>query len=607
MKILQIVLFLATALILSTLHAQVVVDQVGGITVNSEGPPVKQSEGVQKTQENVSLQAIHDEWEKFWQLDRPNEMKENAVSHLKKFMDLYQTDAAKLSLAANLAWWDAATTGTDDAFQKAADASLAFSTYHSDPGKYQTLKKLRGEALKTDGFSPIDARAAEQAELAFEQNQLPPDLLKKMTEMASELEQVFQTQRCKIDGKEYTNNELLEWLETETDSTVRQKIWEALKTVGEDVNDRLVALAKVRNEAARKLGFDNFWLMSVHFQDYESEELLAIFKDLEESTRPLFAEMKKELDAELAAKFNVPAERLMPWHYDNPFFQQAPPSKDVNPNDFYKDKTGQEICDIATRYYDSVGLPAVQEILKKSSLFEQPGKSQHAFCADIDTLGDVRILCNLKPTVEWMDTQLHELGHGVYSYYCNRELPFNLRDAAHIFTTEGVAMFFGAKAREPRWMIEFAGADPEKAETAAAALKKQRRREQLIFCRWTIVMLYFEKALYENPDADLRTLWWDMVEKSQMLTRPPQRNKADWASKPHFTVALVYYHNYMLGELFGAQLRETLGEKHGSELGKELIRKVFHPGASLHWERFVEQATGEKLSTRAFAEELRKN
>ncbi|HBT75835.1 MAG TPA: hypothetical protein DEB39_02675 [Planctomycetaceae bacterium] len=568
-----------------------VVGGVGGLDISEKGVPVK-----------TSSQADH--------------------AALSRFMQTYQTEVAALAKTANLAWWEASTTGTDAAFKSAAEASLAISTYHSDPVQYAEIKRLRaaslepGQILTSDnedayhseqrlkGMS-VDARAAELAELAYERNQLPPALLAQMTEMSSELEQIFQTQRCVIDGQEYTNNDLLEWLERETDSAVRQKIWEALKVVGEEVNDRLVALAKVRNAAAKQLGYDNYWLMSVRFQEYKAEELLAIFEELETSTRPLFAEMKKEMDAELAAKFGVAADRLMPWHYDNPFFQQAPPSKEVNPNDFYKDKTGRDIRDISVAYYESIGLPEIRDILEKSSLFEQPGKSQHAFSIDIDAQGDTRILCNLKPTVEWMDTQLHELGHSLYSYHCDRSLPFNLRDAAHIFTTEGVAMYFGAKARTPDWMVRFAGADPKTAEAVAEALKKQRRREQLIFCRWTLVMLHFEKALYENPDADLRTLWWDTVEKYQMLRRPPRRNKADWASKPHFTVAPVYYHNYMLGELFGAQIRKTIGEKEGPELGRTLIDNIFKPGASLAWPEFVRQATGEPLSTRAFAEELK--
>jgi peptidyl-dipeptidase A len=537
------------------------------------------------------------------QPQKPVAMNEEAIE-LKVMLDLYQTEAFELFRNAAHAEWDAMTTGKEDAFKKSANAKLEFAKYHSDKVKYAKIKDLRGKAV---GFSEIDARAAERMELQYAQNQLPPELLQKMLEMSSEIEKTFQNQRPKLDGKEYTNNDLLEMIEKETDSAKRQKIWEALKQVGDEVDDQVIALAKVRNEAAHQLGFKNFWEMQVVFQDYKPEELLAIFDELEKTTAPIFAEMKKELDAELAVKFKIPAEQLMPWHYDNPFFQQAPPSKEVDPNSFYENKTQEEIIAIAVKYYRHLGLP-YEEVLKRSDMFEREGKNQHAFSIDMDTLGDVRNLCNVKPTDEWMDTVLHEGGHGVYSLNCDRSLPFNLRDSAHIFTTEGIAMMFGAKARTPQWMIRFAGLDSKTVRAAAEALKKQRRREQLIFCRWTIVMLNFEKELYENPDADLKTRWWETVEKYQLLKRPTGRNAGDWASKPHFVIAPVYYHNYMLGELFAAQLRQSLGKlfvNDDPKIGKILTEKVFAPGAKYAWSPFVEQATGQPLSPKAFSNELK--
>ena len=70
------------------------------------------------------------------------------------------------------------------------------------------------------------------------------------------------------------------------------------------------------------------------------------------------------------------------------------------------------------------------------------------------------------------------------------------------------------------WMIKYANADKDRVEQVKDAILEQRRREQLIFARWAMVMLHFEKAMYENPDQDLNKLWYDYVERFQFLKRP---------------------------------------------------------------------------------------
>ena len=454
------------------------------------------------------------------------------------------------------------------------------------------------------------------AELAYRRNQLPADLLQKMVELATEIERLFNTFRAEIDGKKLSNNDLLEKLRQENDSNRRRQLWEALKQVGGVVGPKLVELAKLRNQAADQLGFDNYWDMAIRLQEHEPKQLLAIFDELERLTRKPFTTMKAKMDRELAGRFGVQPEEMMPWHYDNPFFQAAPPSDKVDLDEFYQKKAKEDVVEIARAFFDDIGLP-VEEVLKRSDLYEREGKDQHAFCISIDRAGDVRTLCNIKPTAEWMDTTLHELGHAVYDLHVDRSLPFNLREPAHAFTTEGVAMLLGALGKNPTWMVACADADKGRVDQLAEAILEQRRREQLIFARWTMVMLHFEKALYEDPEQDLNGLWWQYKGRFQQLERPTDRNEPDWAAKPHFTIAPVYYHNYMLGELFAAQLRHVLAELAGhdgptselrfngrKEFGDFLKQRVFKPGSVRRWPGFVRRAAGEPLTARYFAAEV---
>ena len=540
--------------------------------------------------------------------------KDQMMSEARAFLDDYQKELAKLEIGASLAAWNAANTGKKEDFEASAEASLALRKFHSDTETYRRLKKFM--AVRND--LPVkEGRALELCELAYRQNQLPADLLEKMVKLSTEIERMFNTFRAEIDGKKLSNNDLLKMLREETDSARRRQIWQALKQVGGAVSPKLIELAKLRNQAAAKLGFDNFWEMQIRLQEHNPKQLLAIFDELEGLTGEPFGKMKRKMDGELAERFRVAPEEMMPWHYDNPFFQAAPPSARVDLDELYKHKTKEEIVEIARVFFDDVGLP-IEDIIARSDLYEREGKDQHAFCISINRAEDVRTLCNIKPTAEWMDTMLHEEGHAVYDVLIDRTLPYNTREPAHIFTTEGVAMLFGALAKTPAWMVEYAGADKDRVDRLAEAIYEQRRREQLIFARWTMVMLNFEKALYEDPQRDLNKLWWDYVERFQMLTRPADRDKPDWAAKPHFTIAPVYYHNYMLGELFAAQLRSVLGELAGhegptaelsfngrKEFGDFLKREVFAPGSTRPWPEFVRGATGNRLSAKYFAAEVR--
>lgn len=539
-----------------------------------------------------------------------DELKADAKSFLRDYWD----ELAKLEIRSSLAMWTAANSGKKEDFDASAEASLALKKYHSDA---ETYKRITRFMTVRKQLHPVEARALEVAELAYRSNQLPADLLEKMVNLSTEIERLFNTYRAEVDGKKYSNNDLLEILREEDDVARRKKSWEALKQVGVVVGPKLVELAKIRNQAATQLGFDNYWDMEIRLQEHDPEQLLDIFDELEQQTRKPFKQMKAKMDRELAKRFGIKPKEMRPWHYDNPFFQAAPPSAAVDLDEFYDQKAKEDIVEISRKFYNDIGLP-IDEVLKRSDLYEREGKDQHAFCISIDRAGDVRTLCNIKPTAEWMDTQLHEEGHAVYDLHVDRKLPFNLREPSHAFTTEGVAMLFGALAKNPTWMIAYAGADPERAKELSGAILEQRRREQLIFARWTMVMLHFEKSLYEDPDQDLNTLWWDYKERFQLLTRPAGRDLPDWAAKPHFTIAPVYYHNYMLGELFAAQLRHALAKLAGhegptselsfngrKEFGDYLKQKVFKPGNAMKWPDFIRYATGEPLTARYFATEVK--
>ncbi len=306
----------------------------------------------------------------------------------------------------------------------------------------------------------------------------------------------------------------------------------------------------------------------------------------------------------MAERFGCTTAELRPWHYADPFFQEVPVEGGVDLDPYF---AGADVVALTRRTYEGLGLD-VDRILERSDLFPRDGKCQHAFCLDLDREGDVRVLANVVPDQYWMDTMLHELGHGVYDAGFDRALPWLLRDC-HLVVTEGIAILMGRQASEPDWLERVAGVSPAEAGALARALASARAAELLVFTRWVLVMTNFERALYGDPDGDLDATWWDLVERFQHVPRPDGRTAPDWAAKIHVALAPVYYHTYLYGQLVASQLGETLRREHGGivdrpEAGAFLRENVFRPGLSLRWDALVASATGGPLSTAAFEREI---
>jgi peptidyl-dipeptidase A len=525
------------------------------------------------------------------------------------FIAGYESDVRPLEVAMNLAWWKANTTGKDEDFAAKVEAQNKLDLALANRQQFARLKALKESKIP-------DALLARQIDVLYRtylEKQLDPELLKRITSKANEIEQAFNVYRAQRDGKEITDSEVRRVLKESKDSKERQDVWESSKGVGAKVADDLRQLVLLRNEAATKLGFKDFHAMRLFLAEQDQAQVLKLFDELDALTRQPFAQAKAEIDVSLARYCGIPIDELRPWHYQDPFFQEAPAISDVSLDKVF---AGVDILAICRKFYAGIGLP-IDDVIERSDLYEKPGKSPHAFCTDIDREGDVRVLANIVPNEYWMGTMLHELGHSVYSSKnIPRSVPYVVRSDAHILTTEGVAMMFERFSKSGEWLSAMGVkvSDPAAYSKAGAQM---RRNQLLIFSRWCQVMLRFEQQMYANPGQDLNDLWWKLVEKYQLIRRPEGRDAPDYAAKIHVVSAPCYYHNYMMGQLFACQVHRTIARQvlkstnvpdaiytDNQRVGQYMKTKVFAPGATLSWNDLTRHATGEDLNAKAFAAEF---
>lgn len=511
-----------------------------------------------------------------------------------EFLEAFLPAFKKKSVQHNKAFWLLETTGMQDAADLKAELDAELKSLLSDPETFKMLQLF--EEVEKD---PITKREIQVLLHLFEPNQIPYDLIEKISQKEAFLAQSYAKFRPHFEGKALSENEIRSLLKTEGNPHRRKEIWKSSKEIGNVLAPIILELVHLRNKAAKSLGYNNYFEMQLKVQEVDPKELFALLKEMEEKSQRAYDEMIEHTKAVLREKYQT--EQIGAWAFLEPFCQEDPLEhegmdalvKEIN------------IIEAVQSFYQKMGFE-VGEILKRSDSFEREGKNQHAFCINMDREKDVRTLNNIQPSIKWLETVLHELGHAIYEEGFSKDLPWLLKEPPHMIPTEAMALLAGRQAYRKEALKELINKeitdfDPEEG----------LKRRQLIFSRWVLVMTEFEKGLYENPSQDLNKLWWSLCEKHQKIGPDMNRDGcSDWAAKYHIGLAPVYYFSYLLGEMFASSIQELfekeLLSKNLTQLkAKEILeQRLFALGNRYPWDQLIEKVTDKKLSCDAWVKEF---
>ncbi len=298
--------------------------------------------------------------------------------------------------------------------------------------------------------------------------------------------------------------------------------------------------------------------------------------------------------------------RSRPWHYDDPFFQEPPVAGSLDLDPWLEQ---HDLDALTVRTYDGLGLD-VRSVLERSDLLPRDGKSQHAFCIDVDHEGDVRVLSNNRPSEYWAGTMLHEFGHALYDTKVDPELPWLLR-SMHPLATEGVAMLFGRLIRDVEWLRAVPEIDQRELDELAPRLAIARRASLLTFARWVLVMTHFERGLYADPRGgpheplvgSRRAVPADPPPGRPAPSRTGPRRST--SRSPRSITRTTCTASWSRRSSRRRCATAPAGSSTGSKPGTCSSTSSSLPGLSVRWDALVEHATGEPLTARHLAAELR--
>lgn len=510
-----------------------------------------------------------------------------------QFLESFVSEVAQKSRLTKLASWILETTGSRDAAVLKADLEIELSLLFNDKATFDKLVAWDKDPVITD---PLLKRQLNVLIRSFKPNLIAKELLEKISRAESELSLIYSNYRPTVRGKPLSENEIREVLKNENDVAKRKEVWDASKQIGKELAPKILDLVRLRNQSAKSLGYPDYFTMQLELQEIEEEDLLSTFEKLSQDSEEAYLRVLKEINQSAAQRFHVAEEAIGPWAWSEPFCQEDP--LDSRELDTLLNEV--DIVQTCAHFYKKMGLDVAQ-VLSRSDNYERPGKNQHAFCIHIDREGDVRVLNNVKPSIKWLETMLHELGHAVYDLGYDSKMPWLLKDPPHMITTEAMALLAGRQAYRTAPLDLLVGKEQKELKQKAEISLKRR---QLIFSRWVFVMTAFERELYKNPEQDLNALWWSLVKKHQKIECSGSSSGCDWAAKYHIGLAPVYYFSYLLGELFASSLEESIGEFASEKTGAFLNEKLFRPANSMPWNALVEHSTGNPLSPKAWLKEF---
>ena len=123
---------------------------------------------------------------------------------------------------------------------------------------------------------------------------------------------------------------------------------------------------------------------------------------------------------------------------------------------------------------------------------EREGKRARAFCSPVRVPNEVYLV--LRPhggQTDWM-TFLHELGHALHFAYMRPDLAFEYRWLGDNSITEGYAMLFDHRMKDPGWLKRYTDLGPNRLP----AFMRSTGFEELQFLRRYCAKLIYEVELY---------------------------------------------------------------------------------------------------------------
>ena len=509
-----------------------------------------------------------------------------------KVRDEFSKELEPKNLKASIDCWNFYINSTDENRRKYETSQEKVYELYRNEDLFNELQNFQKEGLKDKHLSKQLKDLTREFDEELNAGELKKALREKENDIASKYNQYIPM----IDGKETTKAEISKILQNEKDVNLRKKAYDARIKGGDTIANDLVEFVKMRNEFAKTKGYKNFFEYQLkEAYDVDADYLQNLLDEVYDNAKEVNVKLQAENKKELAEEYGIEINDLKAYHYG--LLLDNNPAKEINKSL----KTKEQVVDISKKAYTGMGYD-VDSMPITLDLFPRKNKNTHGFCFDIEAGKDARILANLTNDTNSIDTLCHELGHCVYHIGIKRDIPY-LDQTAYPAMTEAIAMMMGDLQQRENILK-----DTVSAETLDK-FKKDLKKTEAKFINRSMLIIAFEKSMYENPDQNLGKLWHDLRVKYTGANENEEINN-EWATIPHYLSHPAYYQNYFRANLMKAQMYNHLHKELGNitenkNTAKYLNDNLFQYGTSMEENELIEKFTGEPLSSKALCETLK--
>lgn len=357
--------------------------------------------------------------------------------------------------------------------------------------------------------------------------------------------------------------------------------------VAPELADAVGRLVRLRNQLARREGFNNYYALSMKSQGLDVDEHLSLVRQLEEAS---LSRYRQYLDS-MALQLGVSALSIR----DVSLLIAAEGSSGIWDNfpadsEFILVKQG-----LATIGFDLNCLPIYFDDTKAGD------SATDVQCIAVKPPHDVRIF-GYRPGRSGNFEFLLQVGRALHSVHVAADRPLFNSVLSPVWR-EGVSRVFAYMVDEPAWLEKYAHASGSSIER----YRRERTGAEIARLRWTLMHLMFEHQAYTNPDRDLNRLYWEQVEKYMLL--PSQDGPDYWALVGDYAARPVQMHNDLYGAIIASQTLAFLDKQYGGlvdnpEAYSFLVQNYMRFGSRYPWQDLLQRGTGENLNSEYYLARL---